>query len=176
MYIEWYIDDIQTEIYGNMIWGMVPCPTSSAPTQHATATQVTHHTVITNTWTDTILQGGAEGIQWWNGPGFGEHIETALLGGDVSFGRGHRRQYRVTQHGEDATDGSIMRCRAEQENSHRQPDCDTMQKKHDGGEKSERMQRREAGREVEGGGRERRREQPTVAIKSGHSCARAWSI
>ncbi|KAJ6612893.1 hypothetical protein B0H10DRAFT_1952006 [Mycena sp. CBHHK59/15] len=44
---------------------------------------------------------------------------------------------------------------AEQENSHRRPDCNTVQKKHHGGEKRERMQRREAGREVEGGGRER---------------------
>ncbi|KAJ6623722.1 hypothetical protein B0H10DRAFT_2009270, partial [Mycena sp. CBHHK59/15] len=83
-----------------------------------------------------------------NGPGFGEYIETALSGGDISFGRGNRQRYRATQRGEDATDGGSTRRSAEQENSHRRPDCDTAQKKHDGGEKRERMQRKEAGREV----------------------------
>ncbi|KAJ6591896.1 hypothetical protein B0H10DRAFT_1960690 [Mycena sp. CBHHK59/15] len=55
---EIYADDIQTEIYGNMIRGMVPCPMSSPPTQRATVTQVTNHTVIPNTWTNTMLWAG----------------------------------------------------------------------------------------------------------------------
>ncbi|KAJ6619328.1 hypothetical protein B0H10DRAFT_1946808 [Mycena sp. CBHHK59/15] len=49
--------------------------------------------------------------------------------------RKDRRRYRATQRGEDATDGGIMQRSAERENSHRRPDCDTAQKKHDGGER-----------------------------------------